>query len=634
MAGLLKIGKRTIDELIADGFPESIARYLVDNDVDPATLGPSQIAAVKNAKGYRPHFLSEGEALGNAESLGLDVQRYQSPDWEPDTTIPTYKLFNTDGNELYPLYINSDTPVEFGRWDRAKLGEQIRTGPESGKVASSIGNLAPRPGWHSGEAPMSGHIGGNRVNGKPTTRRPEQVWAEVLMPDDVPWQEEAIRRAPSTAKGKFGMANADIREQIPYGGNYRYKTNPNMVGDWLIGSDVKVNRVLSDEEVADINASRGLADLPREVKSKYLSPLLEKYGTPAGLLGGVALAGQSEDADAGVVSRSLKELIKQGYPESVAKRIADGTLDMSTEARMQRAGEQEYDVDTPLYHGTGADVLEFDPSKMGQTDDGWFGRGFYSSPDPNVANQYAAYGNPNVMKLFTKANKPYDWRTNDGHGMAHGNIEMRNNKTREILDGGFDSVDVTTDKVIAGDDGLTDELWQELVSGNPVLKSIGREKIEKSLSAGIPYGDFVKYYGEDLAKKMPKERTLTEKVVFDPSDIRSVNAAFDPEYTGANILGERSFIPAGLLSMIDNPNPSPEQRHQSIVDSGMRGLGIDENPLYERGTLLPYRQNIVTGENEMALPQVAVDVIRGLLDLGTTQKTGVYNPQSLFDAVL
>jgi hypothetical protein len=59
---------------------------------------------------------------------------------------------------------------------------------------------------------------------------------------------------------------AHITDQLPVGGHYRYKTNPNMTGNWLIGGSMKVNKILTDAEVAKINKAHGLADLPRAQK--------------------------------------------------------------------------------------------------------------------------------------------------------------------------------------------------------------------------------------------------------------------------------------------------------------------------------------------------------------------------------
>jgi len=77
-------------------------------------------------------------------------------------------------------------------------------------------------------------------------------------------------------------------------------------------------------------------------------------------------------------------------------------------------------------------------------------------------------------------------------------------------------------------------------------------------------------------------------------------------------------------------------RHNAVVDQKMQTLGMDPQPQqgYEYGDLLPYRRNIETGEREMAMPSFARDAIRGLLDLSSTPKTKVYNPQSIFDVMM
>ena len=56
-----------------------------------------------------------------------------------------------------------------------------------------------------------------------------------------------------------------------------------------------------------------------------------------------------------------------------------------------------------LYHGTNAEFDTFDPSKFGQTDEGWLGRGFYFSPDESAAQ---AYGR-NVMPAHLSMQNPF-----------------------------------------------------------------------------------------------------------------------------------------------------------------------------------------------------------------------------------
>lgn len=170
-------------------------------------------------------------------------------------TMVAYKLFRTKKNDtnLYPLYVFANEPTPVGVWIKAKKGEKTLRG----KVKSRLGELAFRPGWHSGEYPIALHIGekANPHDSHPSYRPDNQVWCEVLVNDNQDWQLIA---------DKMGKYDRDkCLKEIPVNGFYRYKTNPNMFGKWIISGEIKITRILSDEEVKKINAKIGVDDLPR-----------------------------------------------------------------------------------------------------------------------------------------------------------------------------------------------------------------------------------------------------------------------------------------------------------------------------------------------------------------------------------
>ena len=169
--------------------------------------------------------------------------------------MKAYKLFRIKDGVLFPLYVNATTPTPLGKWLTATPGERT----EDGKVKSRLGKLAYRPGWHCSDRPIALHIG-TKANPKdrlPSYRPADQVWAEVDVMDDVNWQAEADKqgKSPRDKQLKF----------VPERGYYEYKTNPNMYGTWIIAGDIKVNRILTDAEVAEINSDIEQDDLPREV---------------------------------------------------------------------------------------------------------------------------------------------------------------------------------------------------------------------------------------------------------------------------------------------------------------------------------------------------------------------------------
>jgi hypothetical protein len=209
--------------------------------------------------------LTQIEQAADPDS-GLDsVDIRWSPRREPapEKTVKAYKLFRVDARQpgkLFPLFVNANEPIDMGAWLDADEGPM-----QGGKVKSKLGPLAYRPGWHAGDLPIATHIGGksNAALKKPDLRPDNQVWAEIEMAADVDWQAEATKRG-TNADGKLVAVRAHITDQIPVNGFYRYKTNPNMTGNWLIGGSMKVNRILSDAEVERINAAAGVADLQRE----------------------------------------------------------------------------------------------------------------------------------------------------------------------------------------------------------------------------------------------------------------------------------------------------------------------------------------------------------------------------------
>ena len=86
-----------------------------------------------------------------------------------------------------------------------------------------------------------------------------------------------------------------------------------------------------------------------------------------------------------------------------------------------------------------------------------------------------------------------------------------------------------------------------------------------------------------------------------------------------------------------DPLTVDEQRittHNMDVNKQMANLGLLADPMYEYGNIIPAKTNIVTGETSLAFPAIARDMVRGLLDLANTRRSGVYNPTALMDVAL
>lgn len=246
-----KVGLLPEEMAIPDGFE--------DTKPKPKVLGVDTPMTQEDQKVV--DFVQENEDYDTTSDLKkTKAQRI------PEKTQIAYKLFRVKRNQpgkLFPLYVKAKDEVPIGEWVDAVPGEYTVDKNGRKRVKSRIGDLAYRPGWHSGDSPASHHIG-KRKKGEsaPSFRDSFQVWAEVEVGADKDWQVEADARAKYGKDGKKIDNTADL-DYMPEGGFYKYKTNPNMTGKWLISGEMKVNRILTDEEVSRLNEEFGIADLPR-----------------------------------------------------------------------------------------------------------------------------------------------------------------------------------------------------------------------------------------------------------------------------------------------------------------------------------------------------------------------------------
>ena len=159
--------------------------------------------------------------------------------------------------QLFPLYVFPDMALPIGCWLPAKEGERTM----DGGVRSRLGRLAFRPGWHlTDECPLAPHIG-VMEDGRIKYMHPDEVWCECEYNDNINYQDTADKMG--WKNGRFDKRRACL-EVIPYGGCYRYRTNPKMMGTWIIAGEMKIIRVLGDDEVSQICRAKGHEPMPRK----------------------------------------------------------------------------------------------------------------------------------------------------------------------------------------------------------------------------------------------------------------------------------------------------------------------------------------------------------------------------------
>jgi len=112
------------------------------------------------------------------------------------------------------------------------------------------------------------------------------------------------------------------------------------------------------------------------------------------------------------------------------------TLDMSKEARMKRAEEMGFDTSTVYYHGTGAEFTAFDESEVGAGGATPVDRGFFFDADYDAAAQYGKY---NVLENYLKLGKSL--KIDAGDNNTHGYFDYSNESIlQEYDEGGYDSI--------------------------------------------------------------------------------------------------------------------------------------------------------------------------------------------------
>tara|TARA_R110000823_G_scaffold241850_5_gene366429 strand:- start:608 stop:3724 length:3117 start_codon:yes stop_codon:yes gene_type:complete len=191
-----------------------------------------------------------------------------------------------------------------------------------------------------------------------------------------------------------------------------------------------------------------------------------------------------EGPQTGEMARLSAEALTQEETHEWSQAVARG-LDMSHDARMLRAHEQGYNIVEVMLHGTKSEYASFDESTFGDRDGGFLGKGAYLTSSPHISNFYAksAATNgtaPNTLRLLTRVKKTKDIRVvekTDLGVMLHENPKKHAALIQSWKDEGYDGV--------------------------RVIDASG---------------------------------AVIELAVFNPSQIRSVNAAFDPDYTDSNNL--------------------------------------------------------------------------------------------------
>ena len=138
-----------------------------------------------------------------------------------------YKLFEmNEQGELFPLFIDKNTPVPVGEWIKAEYH------PTKG--------FAARGGWHIGadvpDAPWLKSYDGSDVGYyKPRWKHGKRVWCVIEYNATHDYNEEVQK-----------LNKKCFTDKVPENGFYFFREVGK--GTWVITSDIKVLRVLTEDE--------------------------------------------------------------------------------------------------------------------------------------------------------------------------------------------------------------------------------------------------------------------------------------------------------------------------------------------------------------------------------------------------
>ena len=286
---------------------------------------------------------ANGQVTNTETGEDVSFSLRQKP--EPKKKGIGYKVFVLKDGKLYPpMVANPDgaaTPV--GVWldaDAAPIAGESKTGrpqvKQGGKgTQGGSGKLAYRPGWHLGVVPYAIQFNRKDADGDKTLFPKNFVFAEVEYAADVDYQEEA-RQEGINPSGKYQHSLAGLKH-LPTDGYYMYRTNPNPETDpWVITGAMKVNRILTRAEQADLVSKAG-----REPQ-------------------------QIQEGD----------IVTDDVVNSINQEIADAPK-----------------FSLKVYHGSGADFTEFDFDHMGEgAGSQVFGWGGYVTSSKKIGIGYAEVG--------------------------------------------------------------------------------------------------------------------------------------------------------------------------------------------------------------------------------------------------
>ena len=253
-------------------------------------------------------------------------------------------------------------------------------------------------------------------------------------------------------------------------------------------------------------------------------------------------------------------------------KLIFGGSDRSRAAR--EAGAEQMNMEGGYFHGTASDIKEFSPIKRGESTAARSAqKAFWVSDDPVTAGGYAEHAATYapVQKLLRDAEK----------AEKAGNFDLYEQKIIQAED--LDSAISRDNLAIGGQNIMPLRVNANLKTVDMKGKSFDDEGVSDAINMHLDSakeGGFagVKFLNLDDAAGLTN-RPATHVAVFDPKDIRSEFAEFDPSKADSpNLLASAAPVGiAGLLGALGSSDQAEASSLQNFVpSSGMLRSAADE----------------------------------------------------------
>lgn len=162
----------------------------------------------------------------------------------------------------------------------------------------------------------------------------------------------------------------------------------------IIDAEIDADEIF---QIGDYNETRKIKDITGKERNIWDTSLYDDDrfdSLPIGPEPDDFISNEPQEITYTLTGDDLVDFLNENQPEMM-QRLKGGAalsgesalrgLDMNPEARMQRAQDLGFDTDNVFYHGTASDFAELQPSTVGD-----LGGGVYVTPNPEKASGYAA----------------------------------------------------------------------------------------------------------------------------------------------------------------------------------------------------------------------------------------------------